>query len=206
MSRFNIGAVAAMFAAALGAMINAASAAQDDNQLYAPVSHEKRIAQGRNTPTANFSSPPSGELPILFNDRYIYPTPNTLSHGRLLSALVQGTTVLVPLRSLFEQLGGTVSYDSADKTVDVSKPGSDIKVTVGKSEVEVNGKTRPLDVPPEIYQGAVVVPVRVICESLGAYVEWTKTHLTNHVLSKGIGLYAQPVPDRHIIVVRYVGG
>ena len=36
----------------------------------------------------------------------------------------------------------------------------------------INGEARPLDVPPEIYKGAVVVPVRVISEGMGAYVLW----------------------------------
>ncbi len=66
----------------------------------------------------------------------------------------------------------------------MTKPGADVKVTVGKPEVVINGETRPLDVPPEIYQGHVVVPVRVISEGMGAYVQW--------------------VPDRRIVVVRYL--
>jgi hypothetical protein len=48
----------------------------------------------------------------------------------------------------------------------------------------INGESRPLDVPPMIYQGVVLVPVRVISEGMGAYVQW--------------------VPDRHIVVVRYI--
>jgi hypothetical protein len=85
---------------------------------------------------------------------------------------------------MFEQMGATVSYDPGSKTVDVSKPGSDVKVTVGRPEVVINGETRPLDVPPEIYRGTVVVPVRVLSEGMGAYVQW--------------------VPDRRIVVVRYI--
>ena len=80
----------------------------------------------------------------------------------------RGVLEMVPLRSLFEQMGATVSYDPESKTVDVSKPGSDIKVTVGKAEVVINGESRPLDVPPEIYEGTVVVPLRVISEGMGA--------------------------------------
>ena len=68
------------------------------------------------------------------------------------------------------------------ETADVSKPGSDVKVTVGKPVVVVNGEDRPLDVPPTIYRGAVVVPVRVISEAMGAYVQW--------------------IPDRRVVVVR----
>ena len=45
-------------------------------------------------------------------------------------------------------------------------------MTVGKPEVIINGESRPLDVPPMIYQGTVLVPVRVISEGMGAYVQW----------------------------------
>lgn len=135
-------------------------------------------------PPANFGSPPSGQIPILFNDHHVYTKPDELKQGRVLAALVRGGTILIPLRSMFEQMGATVSYDPGTKTVDVTKPGADVKVTVGKPEVVINGETRPLDVPPEIYQGHVVVPVRVISEGMGAYVQW--------------------VPDRRLVVVRYL--
>jgi len=135
-------------------------------------------------PAADFGSPPSGQIPIFFNDRHVYAKPDKLKQGRVLAALVRGGTILIPLRSMFEQMGATVSYDPASRTVDVTKPGADVKVTVGRPEVVINGETRPLDVPPEIYQGHVVVPVRVISEGMGAYVQW--------------------VPDRRIVVVRYV--
>jgi hypothetical protein len=141
-------------------------------------------APAANTPPANFGSPPSGQIPILFNDHHVYSKPDELKQGRVLAALIRGGTILIPLRSMFEQMGATVAYDPASKTVDVTKPGADVKVTVGKPEVVINGETRPLDVPPEIYQGHVVVPVRVISEGMGAYVQW--------------------VPDRRVVVVRYL--
>jgi hypothetical protein len=135
-------------------------------------------------PPADFGSEPSGEVPILFNDHHVYSKPDRLKQNRVLAALVRGNEILVPLRSMFEQMGATVSYDPGSKTADVSKPGSDVKVTVGKPEVVINGESRPLDVPPEIYKGAVVVPIRVISEGMGAYVQW--------------------VPEKRVVVVRYV--
>ncbi len=119
-----------------------------------------------------FGSAPSGEIPILFNDHHVYSKPDVLKQGRVLAALVRGGTILVPLRSMFEQMGATVSFDPSSKTVDVTKPGADVKVTVGKPEVTINGETRPLDTAPVIYQGQILVPVRVISEGMGAYVQW----------------------------------
>ena len=132
----------------------------------------------------DFGSPPSGEVPILFNDHHVYARPDTLRQGRVLAALVKGGTLMVPLRSMFEQMGATVSYDAASKSVKASKPGSEVQVTLGKNEVLINGESRPLDVPPMMYKGVLLVPVRVISEALGAYVQW--------------------VPEQHVAVVRYI--
>jgi hypothetical protein len=141
------------------------------------------VAQGDSAP-ADFGSPPSGKIPILYNDRHVYAKPDALKQGRVLAALARGGTIYVPLRSMFEQMGASVSYDPASRIATVSKPGAEVKVTVGKPEVIVNGESRPLDVPPIVYQGVVLVPVRVISEGMGAYVQW--------------------VPDKRLVVVRYV--
>jgi len=186
--RLSTGLLAAVIAAGIGTTSVSAQGsaqAQGNSGPTAP----KQIARqpmGPAAPPADFGTPPSGEVPILFNDRHVYAKPDRLKANRVLAALVRGNTILIPLRSMFEQMGATVSYDPSSKTVDVSKPGSDVKVTVGRPEVVINGESRPLDVPPEIYKGVVVVPVRVISEGMGAYVQW--------------------VPDRRIVVVRYVPG
>ncbi|MGA8475706.1 MAG: copper amine oxidase N-terminal domain-containing protein [Candidatus Cybelea sp.] len=142
------------------------------------------VAQTGSPPAADFGSPPSGQIPILYNDHHVYSKPDILKQGRVLAALVKGGSLLIPLRSMFEQMGATVSWDAGSKTATVSKPGAEVKVTVGKPEVMINGESRPLDVPPVIYQGVVLVPVRVISEGMGAYVQW--------------------VPDKRLVVVRYI--
>jgi hypothetical protein len=135
-------------------------------------------------PAPNFGSPPSGAIPILYNDHHVYTKPDTLRQGRVLAALVRNGTVLIPLRSMFEQMGASVAYDPSSRTVTVSKAGAEVQVTVGRPVVVVNGESRPLDVPPIMYHGMVLVPVRVISEGMGAYVQW--------------------VPDQRVVVVRYV--
>ena len=136
------------------------------------------------TPPADFGSPPSGTIPILYNDHHVYTKPDVLREDRVLAALVRGGVVLIPLRSMFEQMGATVSYDAASRTVTVEKPGAQVVVTVGRPSVVINGESRPLDVPPMMYHGVVLVPVRVISEGMGAYVQWLQ--------------------DQHLVVVRYL--
>jgi hypothetical protein len=123
-------------------------------------------------PPRDFGFPPSGAIPILYNNHHVYSKPDTLRRGRVLAALAYDDTILVPLRSMFEQMGATVSYDSFSRTVTVSKHGNVVRLTVGERAVDIDGEMRPLDVPPMIYDGVVLVPVRVISESMGAYVQW----------------------------------
>lgn len=197
MKRLSTGALALLMAAGFGVSAVMAAPTNSDAQgnngnsarhpsslMVAQASPDMAPAMAPAMPPADFGNPPSGEVPILFNDHHVYSKPDTLRAGRVLTALVRGNSVLVPLRSLFEQTGGTVSYDPSTKTVDVSKPGSDVKVTVGRPEVVINGESRPLDVPPEMYRGSIVVPLRVLAEGMGAYVQW--------------------VPERRVVVVRYV--
>jgi hypothetical protein len=182
LKRLSTGILAAILAVGFGlTSVNAqTSTAKGNIGTNSPATTVAQASQ----PPADFGAPPSGEVPLLFNDHHVYSKPDRLKQNRVLAALVRGNTILVPLRSMFEQMGATVSYDPASKTVDVSKPGSDVKVTVGRPEVVINGESRPLDVPPEIYKGTVVVPVRVISEGMGAYVQW--------------------VPEKKTVVVRYV--
>ena len=131
-----------------------------------------------------FGSPPSGEIPILYNDHTVYAKPDILKRSRVLAALVKSGHIYVPLRSMFEQMGATISVSDDGQTITATKEGASVSVTLRRAEVVVNGETRPLDVPPMVYHGVVLVPVRVISEALGAYVLW--------------------VHARHVVVVRYI--
>jgi uncharacterized protein YjbI with pentapeptide repeats len=134
-------------------------------------------------PTAVFGNAPMGEVPILFNDHTVHTT-DVLSRDRVLAALVRGESILVPLRAMLNQMGDAqVAYDAANRTINIAKAGARITLTLGVPRVIVNGKVHPLDVAPMLYEGEILVPVRVISEGLGAYVQW--------------------VAERHVVVVRY---
>ncbi|MBV8172334.1 MAG: hypothetical protein JO219_10445 [Candidatus Eremiobacteraeota bacterium] len=176
---------AALFVAAGIAPSFADGTAVNDAAVNATIaSGTATLATSGTQIAADFGSPPSGEIPILYNDHHVYANPSILKQNRTLAALVKNGVILVPLRSMFEEMGATVSYDAASKTATAQKPGASVQVTLGKNTAVINGEARPLDVPPEIYKGVLLVPVRVMSEALGAYVQW--------------------VPDRRITVVRYI--
>ncbi|MBV8222943.1 MAG: hypothetical protein JO293_06240, partial [Candidatus Eremiobacteraeota bacterium] len=186
MKKLHVAAFAAalLFAAGIAPSFADGSAVNVAGVSAAVASGTATMATSGTQIAADFGSPPSGEIPILYNDHHVYANPSILKQNRTLAALVKNGVILVPLRSMFEEMGATVSYDGASKTATAQKPGASVQVTLGKSEAVINGESRPLDVPPEIYKGVLLVPVRVMSEALGAYVQW--------------------VPDRRITVVRYI--
>ncbi len=135
-------------------------------------------------PAPDYGAPPSGQVPILFNDHTVYATPDLLKQGRVLAAIIKDGQIYVPLRSMLEQMGATVTASADGHTISAVRDTTSVSVTLDKPEVVINGETRPLDVPPLMYQGVMLVPVRVLSEALGAYVQW--------------------VPDRRLVVVRYI--
>lgn len=79
---------------------------------------------------------------------------------------------LVPLRSIFEELGATVQWDQKTKTVTVTKENTKVWLKIGSKNTQVNGRTVTIDVPAQIVEGKTLVPLRFISESLGAAVNW----------------------------------
>jgi hypothetical protein len=73
---------------------------------------------------ADFGSPPSGVIPILYNDHTVYTKPDILKQQRVLAAMVKNGVMYVPLRSMFEQMGAAVSASADGKTITASKNGA----------------------------------------------------------------------------------
>lgn len=102
--------------------------------------------------------------------------------------LIQGR-VLVPLRAAFESLGVKVEWDSKTQTVNADKNDFHVQLAVNDSTVNVNGYQEELDVPPQIIDGRVLVPLRFAGEAFGAVVHWdSKTSTANIYYRKPTGL------------------
>lgn len=99
--------------------------------------------------------------------------------------VVKEGRTLVPARAIFESLGWTMKWDSDKNQVVASKSEQEIVVNVGKTEATVVGKTVYVDVPPQIINGRVMVPLRFVAESTGATVKWND--VTRTVAVDGTG-------------------
>lgn len=86
--------------------------------------------------------------------------------------MVDGSHVFVPIRGIFEQMGGDVQWHPHDQTIDGAKPGHMFRIKVGSVEAIVNGSDTTLAVSPELIGGTTYVPLRFASEALGASVRW----------------------------------
>ena len=101
----------------------------------------------------------------------------TLGTGLIFAANVIPATILendgtlVPLRTIYEELGAEVEVDSLTQTVTAVRGDTTITMQVGSNILSRNGEQITLDVPPQIVSGVVVVPIRDIAESFGIEID-----------------------------------
>ncbi len=79
---------------------------------------------------------------------------------------------LVPFRALAEALGAEVKWDPKAGKVTVVRDGTTVELTLGGSDAIVNGETVKLDVPAQMVENRVVIPLRFLAEAFGADVTW----------------------------------
>lgn len=93
--------------------------------------------------------------------------------------------VLVPLRSVSEALDCEVQWDSINKKVRVKKGNCYISMEIGSTYASidtiinmnlVNSRIIHLDVPTQIIDGRIMVPLRFISDSLGNKIVWDNTN------------------------------
>lgn len=107
---------------------------------------------------------------------FITPTPSLADENTKTiegAVIVDGRTLL-PLRSIFENLGATVNWNPTSKVVVAEKGNTKIELPLNSKKVKVNGVTKTLDVPAKLIGNKTMVPVRFVSESLGAEVSWNK--------------------------------
>lgn len=85
--------------------------------------------------------------------------------------IVEGRT-LIPLRGVFEQLGYEISWDNESKTATFVKDETTVKVSVNSKSFTVNDSDVALDVPAQIVNGSMMLPLRAIGEATGLDVDW----------------------------------
>ncbi len=88
--------------------------------------------------------------------------------------VIKNSRTMLPVRFVADNLGATVNWDGATKTVSVKSADVSIEIVIGATTAKVNGETVELDSPAYIEpsNNRSYLPVRVIAKKLGATVTW----------------------------------
>lgn len=85
---------------------------------------------------------------------------------------VVGQRVMVPIRSIAEALGAHVEWEEKTGRVILSRAGSTVSMTLGKTAAMVNGESIEMDAAPYADRNRTYVPVRYVSEFFGQKVTW----------------------------------
>lgn len=117
--------------------------------------------------------------------RYEGPNVNLILNGeKFLPAegqmppIIFENRTLVPVREVFEKLGGSVDWSSEERKVSITIQEKEIQLWINRTTAMVDGKEIDLDVPAKLINAKTMVPVRFISENGGLYVGWDGTTTT----------------------------
>lgn len=79
---------------------------------------------------------------------------------------------LIPLRGIFEKMGYDVSWDAKTKSCVISNDIQVITMRSGHKGMQVNERAYMLDVPAQIINNSLMIPLRAVAECTGATVTW----------------------------------
>ena len=113
----------------------------------------------------------AGQRTLLFNH-------TTVTMDRPLIA--QNRVLFGPLRQIFEQSGGTLTWQASTGTVRAKSATKNILLTLGDNHAQVNAKRVTLDGKPYLLMGRTMVPLSFIAVALDATVQFDAA--TGHLL------------------------
>jgi len=113
----------------------------------------------------------AGQRTLLFNHSTVTMDRPLIARNRILFG---------PLRQIFEQGGGTLTWQSKTGTVRAKSATKDILLTLGNTQAQVNAKPVTLDGKPYLLMGRTMVPLSFIAVAMDANVQFDAA--TGHLL------------------------
>ncbi|KGF29494.1 amine oxidase [Peptoniphilus lacrimalis DNF00528] len=88
-------------------------------------------------------------------------------------AIIKANRTFIPVRKLVESSGAKIEWNAKDKAFTITKGEKVMTLTIGSTDMVVDGKAQKLEAAPFIADNFSYLPLRVICEEiLGYKVEW----------------------------------
>jgi hypothetical protein len=86
--------------------------------------------------------------------------------------VIQNNRTLVPVRGVFEEMGFTVIWESETNTATIKDADYEVRVKTDETSFSSNEIVITPDVPQQVINGRLMLPLRAISDSVGATVEW----------------------------------
>lgn len=80
--------------------------------------------------------------------------------------------LMVPLRSLTQELGAVLEWDTATRTAKVTGGDTTISMQIGSKEAVLDDRQMLLSRAPEFLSGAMMVPLNSFCEAFDVWLKW----------------------------------
>ena len=90
------------------------------------------------------------------------------------AVFVENDRSYVPVRFISESYDGQVEWTEKTQTVNIKFADRTISLTIGKTEITINGETQKLDVAPLIRNNRMFLPLRACTEAIGKEVFYSK--------------------------------
>ncbi len=97
--------------------------------------------------------------------------------------IISGTT-MVPYGAIASKIGATVDYDADTKKIKVKRGQTNVELTIGSNKAIVDGKTVTLSAKDAEKNGRSLVPLRILGESFGLWVNWNAATRTASLETK----------------------
>lgn len=153
-----------------------------------------------------------GCFPIQESQASEIPHPiSVLLNGKALSfetsPIEDNGSILVPMRSILEEMGAVIQWSPETQTVVVQLNDTKLMYTIGELVAYQNRNELRLVTPGRIVGGASFIPVSLIAEAIGANLEWNEAGRTlsiEYLMRHNIRV--EQVLDGMYISIRYNDG
>lgn len=85
---------------------------------------------------------------------------------------------MIPLRSVFEEIGAEVNWDSNTGIISVEKDDLRLSMKIGEKSITIGDSVYETDVAPVVINNRTFVPLRVFSEGMGIEVIWEQENYT----------------------------
>ena len=117
--------------------------------------------------------------------------------GRQVSFSVDPTfesgRLLVPLRTIFEAMGATVTWNQETQTAGAVRDEVTVIMPLNSTTPSVNGQPWTLDVPAKVINNVTLAPVRFVAEAFGGTVAWDGSTYIAYISSPDGNAIVNPV-------------